>query len=61
MHLQVRSCQRFFLLVNKTSYFSIQQHRRKTHGVKQREPSYTVADLNKVVHEEEEDGEKLKE
>ena len=43
------------------SYYSLQQHRRKEHGAKQRKPSDTVADLNKIVEEEEEDGEKLKE
>ena len=43
------------------SYYSLQQHRRKEHGAKQRKPSDTVADLNKIVEEEGEDGEKLKE
>ena len=43
------------------SYYSLQQHRRKEHEGKQRKPSDTVADLNKIVVEEEEDGEKLKE
>ena len=43
------------------SYFSLQQHRRKEHGAKQWKPSDTVADLNKIVEEEGEDGEKLKE
>ena len=43
------------------SYYSLQQHRRKKHGAKQRKPSDTVADLNKTVEEEGEDGEKLKE
>ena len=43
------------------SYYSLQQHRRKEHGVKQRKPSDTVADLNKIVEDEGEDGEKLKE
>ena len=43
------------------SYYSLQQHRRKEHGAKQRKPSDTVADLNKIVEEEVEDGEKLKE
>ena len=43
------------------SYYSLQQHRRKEHGAKQRKPSETVADLNKIVEEEGEDGEKLKE
>ena len=39
------------------SYYSLQQHRRKEHGAKQRKPSDTVADLNKIVLEEGEDGE----
>ena len=43
------------------SYYSLQQHRRKEHGAKQRKPSDTVADLNKIVEEEGEDGEKLRE
>ena len=43
------------------SYYSLQQHRRKEHGAKQRKPSDTVADLNKIVEDEGEDGEKLKE
>ena len=42
-------------------YYSLQQHRRKENGAKQRKPSDTVADLNKIVEEEGEDGEKLKE
>ena len=33
------------------SYYSLQQHRRKEHGAKQRKPSDTVADLNKIVEE----------
>ena len=44
-----------------SSYYSLQQHRRKEHGAKQRKPSDTVADLNKIVEEEGENGEKLKE
>ena len=43
------------------SYYSLQQHQRKEHGAKQRKPSNTVADLNKIVEEEGENGEKLKE
>ena len=43
------------------SYYSLHEHRRKEHGAKQRKPSDTVADLNKIVEEEGEDGEKLKE
>ena len=43
------------------SYYSLQQHRRKEHGAKQRKPSDTVADLNKIVEDEGEDDEKLKE
>ena len=42
------------------SYYSLQQHRRKEHGAKQRKPSDTVADLNKIVEEEGENAEKLK-
>ena len=37
----------------------MQQQRRKEHGAKQRKASDTVADLNKLVEEEEEDGAKL--
>ena len=44
----------------KKSYYSLQQHRRKEHGAKQRRASVTVADLNKIVEEEGEDGETLK-
>ena len=40
---------------------SLQQHRRKDHGAKQRKQSDTVADLKKIVEEEGEDGEKLEE
>ena len=43
------------------NYYSLQQHRRNERGTKQRKPSDTVADLTKVVAEEGEDGEKLKE
>ena len=43
------------------SFYSLQQHRRKEPGAKQRKPSDTVADLNKIVEEEEKDEEKLKE
>ena len=43
------------------SYYSLQKHRRKEHGAKQRRPSDTVADLNKIVEEGGDDGEKLKE
>ena len=43
------------------NYYSLQQHRRKEHGAKQRKPSYTVAELHKIVEEEGEDGEKRKE
>ena len=50
------SCEQEF-----ASYYSLQQHRRKEHGAKQRKPSDTVADLNKIVEEEGEDGKKLKE
>ena len=34
-----------------TSYYSLQQHRRREHGTKLRKPSDTVADLNKIVEE----------
>ena len=44
-----------------SSYFSVPQHRRQENGAKQRKPSDTVTDLNKIVEEEAEDGEKLKE
>ena len=43
------------------NYYSLQQHRRKEHGSKQRKTSETVADSNKILEEEGEDGEKLKE
>ena len=43
------------------SYYSLQQHRRKEHGAKQRKPSDTVVVLNKIVEEEGEGGEQLKE
>ena len=33
------------------SYYSLQQHRRKEYGAKQRKPSDTVANLNKIVKE----------
>ena len=39
-----------------SSYCSLQQRRRKEHGAKQRKPSDTAADLDKIV-EEEGDGE----
>ena len=38
------SCEQEF-----SSYHSLQQHRRKENGAKQRTPSDTVADLNKIV------------
>ena len=41
------SCEKEFL-----SYYSLQEHRRKDHGAKQRKASDTVADLNKIVEEE---------
>ena len=43
------------------SYYLLQQHRRKERGAKHRKPSDTVADLNKIVEEKGDDGEKLKE
>ena len=49
------SCEQEF-----TSYYSLQHHRRKEHEAKQRKPNDAVADLNKIVEEEGEDGEKLK-
>ena len=42
------------------SYYSLQQHRRKEHGAKQRKLSDTVADLNRIVEEEGDDGKKLR-
>ena len=45
------------LLVSPT----VQQHRRKEHGAKQRKPSDTVADLNKIVEEKGNAGENFKE
>ena len=50
------SCEQEFLI-----YYSLQQHRRKEQEEKQRKPSDTVADLTKIVGEEGEDSEKLKE
>ena len=50
------SCEKEF-----PSYYSVQQYRRKEHGAKQRKPSDLVADFNKIVQEEGDDGEKLKE
>ena len=50
------SCEKEF-----PSYYSLQQHRRKEQGVKQRKPSDTLVDLNTIVWEEREDWEKLKE
>ena len=41
------------------SYYSLQQLRRKERGTKQRKPSDTVADLNKIAEVEEDDGEKF--
>ena len=49
------SCEKEF-----SSNYSLQQHRRKELGAKQRRPSDTVADLSKIVEEEGEDGEKTK-
>ena len=43
------------------SYYSVQQYLRKEHGAKQRKPSDLVADFNKIVEEEGDGGEKLKE
>ena len=57
------SNQRFGHLAKKkfSSYYSLQKHRGKEHGAKQLKPSDAVADLNKIVEEEGEDGEKIKE
>ena len=44
------SCEKEF-----PSYYSLQQHWREEHGAKQRKPSDTVADLNKIVEEEGDD------
>ena len=41
------------------SHYSLQQHRRKKQETKQRKPSDTVVELNKVLEEEGEVGEKL--
>ena len=51
-----RSCEKEF-----PNYYSLQKLRRKEHRAKQRKPNDTVADLNKIVEEEGEDGEKQKE
>ena len=48
------SCEQEFL-----SDYSLQQHRRKEQASKLRKAYDTVADLNKLVEQEEEDGEKL--
>ena len=59
---QVRKSRLFVLLVNKSSQVTtLQQHRRKELGAKQRKPNDTVADLNNIVEEEGEESEKLKE
>ena len=50
------SCEKEF-----SSYNLLQKHRGKAHGAKQRKPSVAVADLNKIVEQEGEDGEKIKE
>ena len=50
-----------FMRTRFFNYYSLQHHRRKEHGAKKRKPSDTVAELNKIVEEEGEDGEKLKE
>ena len=50
---QVRSSRRFVLLVNKGSEVTtLQQHRRKEDGTKQRKPSDTVANLSQIAEEE---------
>ena len=59
---QLPSYQRFARLARRDfEYYSLQQHRRKEHGAKQRKPNNTVADLNKIVEGEADNGEKLKE
>ena len=50
------SCEKEF-----PNFYSVQQHRRKEHGAKQRKSNDTVSDLNKIVEEEGEDCEKRKE
>ena len=40
------SCEQKF-----SSYYSLQQHRGKEHGAKQRKPSDTVTELNKIVEQ----------
>ena len=54
---QVLSGRWFVLLVNKSSQLTTLSNNI---GAKQRKPSDTVADLNKILEEEREDGEKLK-
>ena len=59
---QVRSNQRFVRLAKKRSQVTtLSNNIGKRPGTKQRKLSDTVADLNKIVEEEREDGEKLKE
>ena len=41
------SCEKEF-----PNYYSLQQHRKKKQGAKQRKPNVNVADLNKIVEEE---------
>ena len=48
------SCEKEF-----PSYYSLQQHRKKDHGVKARKTSDSVADLNKIL-ENEEDSDQLR-
>ena len=43
------------------SYYFLRQHQRKEQGVKQQKPSDIVLNLDNVVEQEGEDGEKLKE
>ena len=43
------------------SFYSLEQHRRKKHGAKPRKPSDTMPDLNKIVEEGREAGEKFEE
>ena len=49
------SCEKEF-----PSYYSLQQHCREEHGAKQRTHTHTLADLNRIMEEDGEAGEKLK-
>ena len=60
---QARSNRRFFLLVNKSSKVTTLSNNIGEKNMEQNNGNkdHTVADLNKIVEEEGEDGEKLKE